>query len=106
MLNEKLLKLEADLAEAHSKTERIVSQAQLTRRGHVYVISNMGSFGDNVFKIGMTRRLEPYDRVKELGDASVPFRFDVHAMIFSDDAPSLESTLHSNQNLHQILILQ
>ncbi len=94
MLNEKLLKLEADLAEAHSKTERIVSQAQLTRRGHVYVISNMGSFGDNVFKIGMTRRLEPYDRVKELGDASVPFRFDVHAMIFSDDAPSLESTLH------------
>jgi hypothetical protein len=94
ILNEKLLKLEADLAEAHSKTERIVSQAQLTRRGHVYVISNMGSFGDDVFKIGMTRRLEPYDRVKELGDASVPFRFDVHAMIFSDDAPSLESTLH------------
>lgn len=94
ILNEKLLKLEADLAEAHSKTERIVSQAQLTRRGHVYVISNMGSFGDDVFKIGMTRRLEPYDRVKELGDASVPFRFDVHAMIFSDDAPALESTLH------------
>ena len=94
MLNEKLRKLEADLAEAHAKKERIMSQAQLTRRGHVYVISNMGSFGDDVVKIGMTRRLEPYDRVKELGDASVPFRFDVHAMIFSDDAPSLENTLH------------
>jgi len=94
MLNEKLRKLEAALAEAHAQKERIMSQAQLTRRGHVYVISNMGSFGDDVVKIGMTRRLEPYDRVKELGDASVPFRFDVHAMIYSDDAPSLESTLH------------
>lgn len=64
--------------------------AQQTRRGHVYVISNIGSFGDNVFKIGMTRRLEPMDRIKELGDASVPFSFDVHAMIYSEDAPALE----------------
>lgn len=93
-LNEKLRKLEADLAEAQSKKDRIMSQAQLTRCGHVYVISNMGSFGDDVLKIGMTRRLEPLDRVKELGDASVPFKFDVHAMIYSEDAPSLENTLH------------
>ena len=68
--------------------------AQQTKRGHVYVISNIGSFGANVYKIGMTRRLEPTDRVKELGDASVPFRFDIHAMIYSDDAPNLEKELH------------
>src|SRR5690606_5862561 len=70
------------------------SMAQQTRAGHVYVISNIGSFGEGVFKIGMTRRLEPLDRIKELGDASVPFSFDVHAMIYSDDAPSLEAELH------------
>lgn len=64
------------------------------RAGYVYVISNIGAFGENVFKIGMTRRLDPQDRVDELGDASVPFNFDVHAMIFSDDAPSLEAALH------------
>lgn len=68
--------------------------AQQTKAGHVYVISNIGSFGDNVFKIGMTRRLEPMDRVKELGDASVPFEFDVHAMIYSDNAPELENIIH------------
>ena len=60
----------------------------------MYVISNIGSFGKGIYKIGMTRRLEPMDRVDELGDASVPFKFDVHAMIFSDDAPSLENALH------------
>ncbi len=64
------------------------------RAGYVYVISNIGSFGKDVYKIGMTRRLDPQDRVDELGDASVPFRFDVHAMIFSDDAPALEAALH------------
>jgi hypothetical protein len=64
------------------------------RAGYVYIISNIGSFGDNVYKIGMTRRLEPLDRVNELGDASVPFNFDLHAMIFSDDAPKLENALH------------
>jgi hypothetical protein len=68
--------------------------AQQTKRGHVYVISNIGSFGDNIYKIGMTRRLEPTDRVKELGDASVPFQFDIHAMIYSEDAPALENALH------------
>jgi len=64
------------------------------RAGYVYVISNVGSFGKDVYKIGMTRRLEPLDRVNELGDASVPFNFDLHAMIFSDDAPTLENALH------------
>ena len=68
--------------------------AQQTKRGHVYVISNIGSFGENIYKIGMTRRLDPMDRIRELGDASVPFPFDVHAIIFSEDAPSLENTLH------------
>lgn len=64
------------------------------RAGYVYTISNIGAFGENVYKIGMTRRLDPQDRVDELGDASVPFNFDVHAMIFSDDAPALETALH------------
>ncbi len=64
------------------------------RAGYVYVISNIGSFGEDVYKIGMTRRLEPLDRIDELGSASVPFQFDVHAMIFSDDAPGLEAKLH------------
>ncbi len=68
--------------------------AEQTKSGHVYVISNVGSFGKNVYKIGMTRRLEPLDRVKELGDASVPFIFDVHAIIYSVNAPMLENQLH------------
>lgn len=90
----RLAELELQLQESASRGQRAISMAQQTRRGHVYVISNIGSFGENVFKIGMTRRLEPLDRVKELGDASVPFSFDVHAMIYSDDAPSLERELH------------
>jgi hypothetical protein len=60
----------------------------------VYVISNIGSFGEEVFKIGMTRRLDPLERIRELGDASVPFEFDIHAVIFSEDAPALEAVLH------------
>ena len=64
------------------------------KAGYVYVISNIGAFGENIFKIGMTRRLNPQERIDELGDASVPFKFDVHAMIFSDDAPALEAALH------------
>jgi len=90
----KLAELEGKLAEAGERGERAMSMAQQTRRGHVYVISNIGSFGEEVFKIGMTRRLEPMDRVKELGDASVPFSFDVHAMLYSEDAPTLEKALH------------
>lgn len=95
-LNEKIFSLTAELEEAHAKSERAKSMAEQTKVGHVYVISNIGSFGKNVYKIGMTRRLEPLDRVKELGDASVPFTFDVHAMIYSDDAPALENALHKS----------
>lgn len=86
--------LNQKLAEAHENKERAISRAQMTRSGHVYIISNIGSFGDGVYKIGMTRRLEPLDRVRELGDASVPYLFDVHAIIYSEDAPALESQLH------------
>jgi hypothetical protein len=70
--------------------------AQQTRAGNVYVVSNVGSFGDDVVKIGLTRRLIPQDRIRELGDASVPFEFDVHAMIQSADAPTLERELHAH----------
>jgi len=101
-LQEKINSLGQELIEAHSKSERAKSMAQQTKRGHVYVISNIGSFGEEVYKIGMTRRLEPYDRVKELGDASVPFIFDVHAMIYADDAPSLEKKLHKSFDLKRI----
>jgi len=93
--------LRARLAEAEAKT-RAVSQAQLTKCGHIYVISNIGSFGDGVFKIGMTRRLEPKDRIRELGDASVPFPFDVHMMISCQDAPGLECKIH--RALHKMRI--
>ena len=74
----------------------------LTKTGHVYIISNDGSFGENVYKIGMTRRLEPMDRVKELGDASVPFPFDVHAMIRTSDAPALENALHKHFDMRRL----
>lgn len=90
----KLAELNQKLQEAEDKNKRALSMAQQTRSGHVYVISNIGSFGEDVFKIGMTRRLEPTDRVRELGDASVPFAFDIHAMIYTDDAPTLEKDLH------------
>jgi DNA repair exonuclease SbcCD ATPase subunit len=93
-LQAQIEKLEHELKEAQEKKERALSMAQQTKRGHVYIISNIGSFGENVYKIGMTRRLEPIDRVKELGDASVPFQFDIHAMIYSDEAPTLENELH------------
>lgn len=86
--------LQVSLQEAEEKGQRAMSMAQQTKRGHVYVISNIGSFGDDVFKIGLTRRLEPLDRVRELGDASVPFSFDVHAVVFAEDAPALETELH------------
>lgn len=92
----KLQELNERLLEAEARSQRALSMAQQTKAGHVYVISNIGSFGEDVFKIGMTRRLEPQDRVRELGDASVPFDFDIHAMIFSEDAPSLERTLQKS----------
>ena len=92
--NSQIEKLEEQLREALENKERAMSMAQLTKQGHVYVISNIGSFGEGIYKIGLTRRLEPKDRVRELGDASVPFIFDLHAMIFSEDAPALEKQLH------------
>lgn len=104
-LNLKIERLEAKLKEAIENEGRAKSMAEQTKRGYVYVISNIGSFGENVYKIGMTRRLEPLDRVRELGDASVPFLFDVHAMIFSEDAPKLEKELHkifNNQRVNMI----
>ena len=90
----KVAELERRLAEAHANKERAVARAQLTRSGHVYVISNIGSFGEHVYKIGMTRRLDPIERIYELGDASVPFDFDVHAVIFAEMPPALEAALH------------
>lgn len=99
---EYLLSAKTLLDEAEARNQRAMSMAQQTRRGHVYVISNVGSFGENIYKIGLTRRLEPMDRVKELGDASVPFDFDVHAMIYAEDAPALEKELHSHFESHQI----
>lgn len=95
LLSAKIESLSVDLQEAHSKSERAKSMAQQTKVGHIYIISNTGSFGSEVYKIGMTRRLDPLDRVKELGDASVPFTFDIHAMIYTENAPELERSLHN-----------
>jgi hypothetical protein len=94
-LNSKVEELQRRISEIEDK-KRAISQAMLTRTGHVYILSNVGSFGENVYKIGMTRRLDPMDRVNELGDASVPFPFDVHALISTTDAPALESSLHKH----------
>ncbi len=93
-MKRKIEELEAALQEAHDNTERARSMAEMTKSGFVYVISNVGSFGEDMVKIGLTRRLDPTDRVKELGDASVPFGFDTHAMIYSEEAPALEAALH------------
>lgn len=93
-LTKQIGSLEAKLDEARQNKQRAMARAQLTKSGFVYVISNIGSFGDRVFKIGMTRRLEPMDRIDELSDASVPFAFDLHAMLYSDNAPELETALH------------
>ena len=97
-----LEELQQKLVEAEERNRKALSMAQQTRHGNVYVISNVGSFGENVYKVGMTRRLEPMDRVRELGDASVPFAFDVHAIIESDDAPALEHTLHQELAMMQM----
>jgi hypothetical protein len=90
----RIAELQLQLTEAIENSQRAISNAQLTRKGCVYVISNIGSFGEGLLKIGMTRRHDPMDRVKELGDASVPFPFDVHMKITCDDAPALENALH------------
>jgi uncharacterized coiled-coil protein SlyX len=94
-LTSRILQLEDELAKVQKRKDRARALAELTTAGYVYVLSNIGSFGENVLKIGMTRRLEPSDRVKELGDASVPFGFDVHAMVYSEDAPAIERAFHA-----------
>lgn len=94
-IEEKKAELEAQLDRIDKEFKDVDYREANQRAGYVYVISNIGAFGENVYKIGMTRRLDPQDRVDELGDASVPFNFDVHAMIFSDDAPRLEAALHN-----------
>ncbi len=104
-LENQLTELQRKLQEAKAKEQRALSMAQQTKRGHVYIISNIGSFGEEVLKIGLTRRLEPEERIRELGDASVPFPFDIHAMIFCEDAPSLETELHrkfQNQQVNMV----
>jgi hypothetical protein len=88
-------RLREQIAEIERAIEDVDYRAANIRAGYVYVISNMGAFGDDMIKIGMTRRLDPMDRVRELGDASVPFRFDVHALFFSDDAVGIESAMHT-----------
>lgn len=94
-LIEKRDKYLAQIADTQKAISNVDYREANKRAGYVYVISNIGAFGENVYKIGMTRRLEPMDRINELGDASVPFNFDVHALIFTDDAPGLESALHN-----------
>lgn len=100
-LEERLIELEGQMSSIDEKKEEIASLT-LGKAGYVYVISNLGSFGKEIFKIGMTRRMDPQDRVDELGSASVPFRFDVHAMIFSDDAVGLERELHNQLNNQRV----
>lgn len=96
-LKAKILELQGQLSDVSIKKDEI-SKLQNGKAGNVYIISNLGSFGENVFKIGMTRRMDPQERVDELGSASVPFKFDVHSFIFSDDAVGLESKLHTILN--------
>lgn len=96
-LESRLAELQAQLAAVQDKKDEIAT-LQNGKAGNVYVISNLGSFGENVFKIGMTRRMVPQDRIDELGDASVPFPFDVHSFIFSDDASALETKIHKMLN--------
>ena len=93
-LLEKKEEIESQLSNLQKALDDVDYREANQKAGYVYIISNIGAFGENVYKIGMTRRLDPMDRIDELGDASVPFNFDVHAMIFSEDAPKLEAALH------------
>lgn len=88
--------LDNNVHDVHLALEDLDYREANHRAGYVYIISNIGAFGENIFKIGMTRRLEPEERIAELSGASVPFKFDIHAMIFSDDAPKLEAALHNH----------
>lgn len=97
LLNNRIAELEKLLSQVNEKKETI-TKLQNGKAGCVYIISNLGAFGDHVFKIGMTRRMEPQERIDELGSASVPFSFDVHSFIFSQDAPALETAIHHRLN--------
>ncbi len=94
LLEKKKEEIINQLSELDKALKDVDYRAANQKAGYVYIISNLGSFGENIYKIGMTRRLDPMDRIDELGDASVPFKFDVHAMIFTEDAPGLEAALH------------
>ena len=94
-LLEKKSQLESQINDTSKAIEDVDYREANRKAGYVYIISNIGAFGENVYKIGMTRRLDPQERVDELGDASVPFNFDIHAMIFTEDAPGLETALHN-----------
>ncbi|KUL28055.1 chromosome segregation ATPase [Actinoplanes awajinensis subsp. mycoplanecinus] len=87
--------LQERLAQIDTAIQDVDYRAANVRAGYVYVISNLGAFGEQMVKVGMTRRLDPMDRVRELGDASVPFTFDVHALFFADDAVSIEAQMHA-----------
>jgi hypothetical protein len=102
MYDDRLREMAERLKQALEAKERARSMAEQTKKGCVYIISNIGSFGDDVYKIGLTRRWNPQDRIDELGSASVPFGFDVHAKILSDDAPALERKLHSHFVVNQM----
>jgi len=93
-LEEKKSEFERQVEQINEAIKDVDYREANKRAGYVYVISNIGSFGENIYKIGMTRRLDPTERVAELGGASVPFKFDIHAIMFSDDAPTLETALH------------
>lgn len=101
-LEQKIAELQTKLQETDGYIKRTLSLAEQTKQGNVYIISNVGSFGENVFKIGLTRRLNPMERINELGDASVPFRFDCHAIIPNENAPALEYALHQKFLKNQV----
>jgi hypothetical protein len=101
LMEARILELQSQLADVVIKKENITN-LQNGKAGNIYIISNLGAFGDNMFKVGMTRRLNPQDRIDELGDASVPFKFDVHSFIFSDDAVNLETELHNRLSAQRV----
>lgn len=100
-LEERIERIESQLGEVEKKKEDI-TKLQNGQAGYIYIISNLGSFGENIFKIGMTRRLDPQERIDELGDASVPFKYDVHSVIFSNNASELETQLHKKLNSQRV----
>lgn len=102
MYEERLQEMAERLKEIEERKQRARSMAEQVRKGYVYIISNVGSFGEDVYKIGLTRRWDPLERVRELGDSSVPFEFDVHATILSEDAPALEQQIHKHFMLKQV----